>query len=463
MEEGDTEPAFYRASVCHTLADVECDREPQMHHVSKVAVEGFWETYDFELNLFPEVTFLIGPNGTGKTTLINLIAAALTADFRNLDKIPFRKLTITLNQINNGDKPRIIVEKVNNKSQLFESISYKIKDGKKGSKEIDYSLGDVEGQVLLRRYMIEGRPHRERYLSAKSNDLVEKIKSIVTVNWLSVHRTPSVERTREERSYESAVDQRLEALSNDLVRFFSTLSRRKDDEVRLFQESMFISLIEGQNESALWNTEHLNNVPHFVASLESIFNELHVSQPAISKQLDLFEKAGEDIERRLNSPEGSAQRNLHGNDLAFLLNLRRVSVVVDRWGNLQEKLADIFAPRDKWLKIANELFQRKKMELTPSNELQFVSRTGKILTPQMLSSGEKQLLILLSETLLQREQPAIFIADEPELSLHVLWQEKLVASLRALNPAAQIVAATHSPDIVGLMSDHAIDMETIIP
>ena len=78
-------------------------------------------------------------------------------------------------------------------------------------------------------------------------------------------------------------------------------------------------------------------------------------------------------------------------------------------------------------------------------------------------SGEKQLLILLSETLLQRERPYIFIADEPELSLHVLWQEKLIASLRALNPAAQIIAATHSPDIVGALESQAIDMEELIP
>ena len=67
-----------------------------MHHVSKVAVEGFWDTHDFRLQLFPQVTFLIGQNGTGKTTLINLIAAALTADFRTLYRIAFRKIIITL-------------------------------------------------------------------------------------------------------------------------------------------------------------------------------------------------------------------------------------------------------------------------------------------------------------------------------------------------------------------------------
>jgi predicted ATPase len=81
----------------------------------------------------------------------------------------------------------------------------------------------------------------------------------------------------------------------------------------------------------------------------------------------------------------------------------------------------------------------------------------------MLSSGEKQLLILLSEALLQRQTPAIFIADEPELSLHVTWQEKVVSSIRGLNNAAQILAATHSPDIVGALSSRTIDMETIIP
>lgn len=178
--------------------------------------------------------------------------------------------------------------------------------------------------------------------------------------------------------------------------------------------------------------------------------------------LSSFEETGDEIRKRLDEirPKRSG---ISLDDAVFLLGLKRVSAVVDRWNDLQERQKLIFAPRDKWLRIANDLFQRKAMELTPSNELQFISRTGRILKAQMLSSGEKQLLILLSETLLQRERPAVFIADEPELSLHVLWQEKLVASLRALNPAAQIIAATHSPDIVGVLSDKAIDMETIIP
>ncbi|MGA9334019.1 MAG: AAA family ATPase, partial [Rudaea sp.] len=157
------------------------------------------------------------------------------------------------------------------------------------------------------------------------------------------------------------------------------------------------------------------------------------------------------------------KKGLTVSDLEAMIGLRRIASIVDRWNKLQERMTQIFSRRNKWMEIVDELFQRKKMRLTDSNELAFESRSGKMLTTRMLSSGEKQLLILLSETLLQRGAPAIFIADEPELSLHVFWQEKLVSSLRALNPSAQIVFATHSPDIVGPLSDRAIDMETLIP
>ena len=78
-----------------------------------------------------------------------------------------------------------------------------------------------------------------------------------------------------------------------------------------------------------------------------------------------------------------------------------------------------------------------------------------------LSSGEKQLLILLTETLLQQKQPYVFIADEPELSLHIEWQRNLIYSIRRLNPLAQIIFATHAPEIAGNYSNKLINMEKV--
>src|SRR5690606_31180180 len=108
------------------------------------------------------------------------------------------------------------------------------------------------------------------------------------------------------------------------------------------------------------------------------------------------------------------------------------------------------------------LFQRKRVQINEKNELIAITQSGKRLAPQNLSSGEKQLLILLGEALLQEQKPHVYIADEPELSLHVSWQEKLIDNIRRVNPRAQIIVATHSPDIVGGYSDRTFRMEGAI-
>ena len=75
---------------------------------------------------------------------------------------------------------------------------------------------------------------------------------------------------------------------------------------------------------------------------------------------------------------------------------------------------------------------------------------------------EKQLLILFIEALLQRQRPFIFLADEPELSLHISWQRGILSAIRSINPNAQIVVATHSPEIAGKFRDCLMDMEDIL-
>ena len=71
-----------------------------------------------------------------------------------------------------------------------------------------------------------------------------------------------------------------------------------------------------------------------------------------------------------------------------------------------------------------------------------------------LSSGEKHLLWILVQVILV-EESSIMI-DEPELSMHIDWQKDLIHSLRALNPDAQLILATHSPEIMANVTDDNI-------
>jgi predicted ATPase len=428
-----------------------------MFQIGRIEVEGFWETHHLKVDLFRDVTFFIGPNGTGKTTFINLIAAALTADFATLEKIPFKRITISLVPVDGPQRPVITVSKTPKKERPLPGLEYKIRADKgDNATEQKFSFDEVQ-EYLYRNTDLASRHVREMYRRS-SRGIEAALKELVQVQWLSVHRA-EIPSTRDERTYESAVDRKLEALSNELVRYFATFIKQKDEKVRQFQEYIFFSLLEQPEPGVLFggvgNEEDARNQEMTIAE---IFRELHVNNPGTDDLIASFFKRASEAQNNVKKAN-----TLQMEDFTVLLALRKINGVTKKWQVLQTQLSEIFAQRDRYIEIVNELLQRKKVEINDSNELVFTTRTGKPLTPQVLSSGEKQLLILLSEVLLQKQTPAVFIADEPELSLHVTWQEKLVSSLRRLNAHAQIIAATHSPDIVGPLSDRAIDMESVIP
>ncbi|HCA4944176.1 TPA: ATP-binding protein, partial [Acinetobacter baumannii] len=73
------------------------------------------------------------------------------------------------------------------------------------------------------------------------------------------------------------------------------------------------------------------------------------------------------------------------------------------------------------------------------------------LTINNLSAGEKQLLTFVSYNIFHND--TIFFIDEPELSLHVDWQNKLFSLLKEQNPSNQFIISTHSPFIYSLFPD----------
>ena len=122
-----------------------------------------------------------------------------------------------------------------------------------------------------------------------------------------------------------------------------------------------------------------------------------------------------------------------------LSTAKKIAYVIDRWKETQKSVVKIFAPRDEFIDVMNEFFQTKSMGFRETNKPFFKMNGSKTLHSFMaLSSGEKQLLTFMLETLNQRSQSYIYIADEPELSLHVSWQEQLVRSIHRINKLSLI-------------------------
>lgn len=114
----------------------------------------------------------------------------------------------------------------------------------------------------------------------------------------------------------------------------------------------------------------------------------------------------------------------------------------------QAKAAEISQPKTHFQDLMDDLFSETgKKILRQNNEIQF-EQDGDILTPYQLSSGEKQMLVILLTVLVQDNQSCTLFMDEPEISLHVEWQQRLISLIRSLNPNVQIILTTHSPALI---------------
>ncbi len=103
---------------------------------------------------------------------------------------------------------------------------------------------------------------------------------------------------------------------------------------------------------------------------------------------------------------------------------------------------------DKFFDLINMLFAStgKKIEIDDRNRVIF-KKGRTTIQMEKLSAGEKQILLLLFTLFLMENQPNVILLDEPEISLHVEWQDRLIHLMLDINPNCQIIMTTHSPSI----------------
>lgn len=128
--------------------------------------------------------------------------------------------------------------------------------------------------------------------------------------------------------------------------------------------------------------------------------------------------------------------------------------VVDSLSRVEEQIEQAQRPRNNLESMLNKLFNNKTVSL--KDQKLEIKTSGDVPVPLAgLSSGEKQMLKLLLEVLAAGELNTIII-DEPELSLHVDWQQELIDDMRTLSPSSQLILATHSPEIMANLTDDQV-------
>lgn len=140
--------------------------------------------------------------------------------------------------------------------------------------------------------------------------------------------------------------------------------------------------------------------------------------------------------------------------------LRLVSSYAETLRARHRALESITSTVEEFLRMLNELLRHKKVLFSPSG-FSIVGMTGEPLTPKQLSSGEQQLLLMFCYLLSSNEHNSIFIVDEPEISLNVKWQRRLLDAMRDISKVAnkQIIVATHSIELLSQHSELVVALE----
>lgn len=170
-----------------------------------------------------------------------------------------------------------------------------------------------------------------------------------------------------------------------------------------------------------------------------------IDRPVLSNEL-LEKISGADIHTELDWQLYHLQRRY----LNYQVNIgnRIISLLSSGNPDDQRLATELTKPKKMFQDLIDDLFApTAKTIMRDCNEI-FFSQYGEKLPPYILSSGEKQMLVILLTALVQECRPAVMFMDEPEISLHIEWQQRLITMVRSLNPNAQIILCTHSPAVI---------------
>ena len=424
------------------------------YFIESFEITKLWGYQDFDLIFGKDVNILIGPNGSGKTTILNLLYSILSADLQGILDVKFSQAKIKLRSFEDRSV-RTVFAKVDSENGLL-----RIGVGRfKFNLDMDF----ISRRRLSEYYSFSDSGVRSRHFVRDRrigpDKLYDVLTSLVPIVWLPLsRRLPIVEGDEKTRLEPlESVDLRLHDLLEGISDYHTRLNALLSDRYKEFEHQV-LSVI-------LYSKEH--DQPEALSlslptetdkdQLLRAFEASGLLNKQMQIRIDDHFAAAEEVAKRFHKSIGKGNR-FELEDVLVLPLIGRTKAMVEYADRLEKDREKIFAPLRLYEKTVNSFLDDKSIKVDENGKLEIKSASGSYLDPRLLSSGEKQILILLTEALLKVDDPLVYIADEPELSLHISWQEKLLESLMIFGGRMQVIVATHSPDIAGKYQDKIIHL-----
>lgn len=418
---------------------------------------------NYNIDFNERLTYLIGINGTGKTSVLKLILGLISPSFNYLNNIDFDSIELECYD-ENGEEFKIFSQpEENNKISILLTINNDkpIKGYFEKVSSSQFNSSNDERNDKVNSYI-------EQF---DNEDVVKKIKELTTPLFLGLDRKvyegQEIDKMRRSwlfrRRYRefpqddplniSLMD--IQEIIFDYVRIIASeqpqINQDFKNKILLqsfeFLESQQINIIKDFKELRKKKEDALNafdnlNINGFTEQVNTFFEQL--------------EQVLKDIKNR------NKKDQMDTDSIEFFQKwfnnqpqLKRIDKLIEYNLAYQNEIEKLYEPLEKLKNIINQFFSESKKNILvdPQGEVTIEFKNGKKAKLYELSSGEKQIITMLGHLIFFEERykkkAGIFIIDEPEVSLHLAWQEIFVKSILEASPNTQFILATHAPAITG--------------
>lgn len=438
--------------------------------------EQVYNYLDFNINFNNDISFLVGGNGSGKTTALKLMNALISPNFKDLLQIPFKSALLELEvqgekiTIGAEEHDDLITLKISNVESVLSFPAY-------SNVEFEYySHGKEKLGKIIEEFNREFSDH----------DIIKAISQIQSPIFLGLdRRNDSVDRYKEDYYLErqmwlSSKSKRTHAakrlirgslgasLMETEVLVQNSYKRLRELEDRLsgrLRDGILISAFQYSEfdvdnmKPDMANWKEKNGLLKRQKEIKDAIYKIESKDSKLSLEVDCFFERITALFESLSNEEDKEG----GISIEWLLNkaqIERIFKIVEIIDDHKSKLDALFKPINDFLSTINSFFSasNKELSIDTVGHLMVKRPDGSECSIEGLSSGERQLLIIFSHLFFSRHsgRKMAFIIDEPELSLHLGWQEKFAETIFSISPKTQFILATHSPEIVGINKDKTI-------
>ncbi|MEH4624801.1 AAA family ATPase [Phytobacter diazotrophicus] len=434
--------------------------------ISKIELSKIHNRYNLSVDFFNELNVIHGRNGAGKSTLIHVIANIVNGDFIRFAFLVFEEINATYN-----DGLNISIKREREGENYFISVVLSSGDYLKFSvDEAVIAIREIENDHNLRDREVKSSLNLEINRFVKNNELQK-----VSASYFPAFRTMLEAWSRSsDLGYErralrpSFFNRKASLFARELFGHFLPsinypspveIEERLREEIRraqlgiaayesrTFSESfvkVFSALFDNQSVEGIKTSDLLKEIEGLAISQDSSIKNDYYAE---------YSKVYEEIRSLINRTlKGKVENSVSGALIVYRDALR------DRQ-DYQEKA---FSEIDNYMSSVNSFLEDKEMAYDfdlrrkyPKVGLKFPD--GSWSPMRVLSSGERQLLTMLYAASKMGDD-AIVLIDEPEISLHIDWQEDLLKKMLSQLSGRQIIVCTHSPSIATGYEDFMINI-----